>query len=199
MGATMAMVNNDMAQCYLCYILDVYINNYISCIVPTSRKQIEHAARGILHGIHNVFPPSTDDSKDPILAKKLCKGDGTFETNKCLLGFDFDGVNKTIWLEEEKRAALSTILYHWIRGATKEKRGIPFAEFKSVTAKLRHAFMALRQGRGLLSPCNWVIQQQPQDVYLHKNGVLLEAIRDIRTILKASIQSPTHCKDLVSG
>jgi hypothetical protein len=29
--------------------------------------------------------------------------------------------------------------------------------------------------------------------------MLLEAIQDIRTILKASIQSPTHCKDPVSG
>jgi hypothetical protein len=29
--------------------------------------------------------------------------------------------------------------------------------------------------------------------------VLLEAIQDIRMILKAFIQSPTHCKDLVSG
>jgi hypothetical protein len=146
-----------------------------------------------------VFPPSTDDSMDPILVKKLRKGKGTFQPNKCLLGFDFSGVNKTIWLEEEKRAALLTILHHWIRGATRAKRGIPFAEFESVTAKLQHAFTALREGRGLLSPCNRVIQRQPQVVCLHGNGVLLEAIRDIQMILKASIQSPTHCKDLVSG
>ena len=100
-GATIAMVNNDTAQHDLCYFLEVYINDYISCIVPTSRKQIEHITREILHGIHDIFPPSMEDSKDPILAKKLCKGDGSFETNKCLLGFNFDGVNKTIWLEED--------------------------------------------------------------------------------------------------
>ncbi len=97
----MAMVNNDMAQRELRYVLEVYVNDYISCIVPTSRKQIEHIARGILHGIHSIFPPSMDNSKDPILAKKLRKGDGTFKTNKCLLGFKFDDVNKTIWLEEK--------------------------------------------------------------------------------------------------
>ncbi len=142
---------------------------------------------------------STDDSKDPISAKKLNKGKGTFDTKKCLLGFDFDGVNKTIWLEEAKRDALLTILHQWIRGATKANRGIPFAEFESVTAKLQHAFTALREGRVLLSPCNWVIKKRPRVVYLHKNRTLLEAIKDIRTILRASTVNPTKCKDLVAG
>ncbi len=117
----------------------------------TSRQQIEHVARGILHGKHNVFLLSVGNSKDPILAKKLRKGNGTYESNKCILGFDFDGVNKTIWLEEDKRAALLTILHQWIRGATRAKRGVPFAEFELVTAKLRHAFAALWEGRGLLT------------------------------------------------
>jgi hypothetical protein len=92
------------------------------------------------------------------LAKKLQKGDGTFKSKKCILGFDFDGDSKTIWLEEEKGAALLTILHQWLRGATKSKQGIPFAEFKSVMVKLQHAFMALREGQGLLIPSNWVIQ-----------------------------------------
>ena len=68
-----------------------------------------------------MFPPSNNDSKDPILAKKLQKGDGTFESKKCILSFDFDGNSKTISLEEEKRAALLTILHQWLRGATQSK------------------------------------------------------------------------------
>jgi hypothetical protein len=94
---------------------------------------------------------------------------------------------------------LLTILHQWIRGAPRAKRGVPFAEFELVTAKLRHAFTALQEGCGLLSPCNWVIQKRPQVVYLHRNGPLLEAIQDIRTILRASIEKPTHCKELVVG
>jgi hypothetical protein len=156
-------------------------------------------ARSILHGIHDVFPPITDDTRDPILAKKLQKGNGTYKTTKCLLGFEFNGENKTIWLEEAKRATLLTILHQWIRRATRASWGIPFAEFKLVTAKLGHAFMALREGRRLLSPCNWVIKKQPQVVYLHTNKPLLEAIQDIRTILRASVAQPTHCKDSVVG
>jgi hypothetical protein len=32
---------------------------------------VEHVARGILHGIHDVFPPREDDTTDPISHKKF--------------------------------------------------------------------------------------------------------------------------------
>jgi hypothetical protein len=76
------------------------------------------------------------------LAKNLRKGDSKYESNKSILGFDLKSVNKTIWLEEDKRAGLLTILHQWIRGATRAKRGVLFAEFESITASsdmlLRH-------------------------------------------------------------
>ena len=198
-GATKTEVRKGSNDTALRYVLEVYVDDFIACIIPTTQQQVEHVARGILHGIHDVFPPSEDDSKDPVSAKKLRKGDGTFAPTKCLLGFDFDGVNKTLWLEETKRASLLTILHQWIRGATKTRRGIPFSEFESVIAKLRHAFTALREGRGLLSPCNWIIQKRPKIVYLHRDSDLMEALKDIRTILRASTTQPTECKDLVAG
>jgi len=80
----------------LCYLVEVYVDNFITCIILTTKQQVEHVAQGILHGIHDVFPPSEDNSTDPILNKKLRIGEGTFETSKCLLGFEFNGVEKTI-------------------------------------------------------------------------------------------------------
>jgi len=198
-GSANTTVNPNRTDVALRYIPEVYVDDFISCIIPTTHQQVEPVARGILHGIHDVFPPSTNNTKDPISAKKLRKGDGTFGSTKCLLGFDFDGVNKTIWLEEAKQASLLTILHQWIRGATRARRGIPFAEFESVTAKLRHAFTALWEGLGLLSPCNWIIQRRPTVVNLHRDGALLEAIQDIQTILRASMSQPTQCKDLVAA
>ncbi len=176
------------------YFIEVYVDDLIVCIIATSQRQVEHVARGILHGIHGIFPPSEDDTTDPISHKKLCKGKGTFETIKCLLGFKFNGINKTIWLETERRAAILQLLHQWVRGAVKGKRGIPFAEFESVVTKLRHAFTALLEGRGLLSPWNWVIQRRPPVVYMHKDGTLLETITDIRTILQASTVRPPNAK-----
>ena len=140
------------------HLVEVYVDNFIACIIPTTKQHVEHVTRGILHGIHNIFPPSEDDSTDPISNRKLRKGEGTFGTSKCLLGFKFDGVEKTIWLKDAKRVSLLQILRQWIHRAVRGKHGIPFVEFELVVAKLRRAFTALREGRRLLSPCNWVIQ-----------------------------------------
>ncbi len=198
-GASQARVNDSTLKKELRYIVKVYVDDFIRAIIPTAQEQVEHMARGLLHGIHDVFSPSNNDATDSVSIKKLRNGNGKFETKKGILGFDFDGNEKTIWLEAETRAAFLTILHHWIRGATTFNQGIPFAEFKSATAKLCHAFTALPEAYGLLSPCNWIIQKQPKVVYLHRNGELLEALRDTRTILRASIESPTMCKILWQG
>ncbi len=130
--------------------------------------------------------------------KKLHKGEGTYSTLKTLLGFDFDGKQKTLWLEEEKRSKLLTTLKGWIRSAAHE-RGLGFKEFESITAKLRHAFIALPGGKGLLSPCNRLLRRKPCVVYFHRNCPLLSAIMDMRSILRESTGRPTRCKELVAG
>jgi hypothetical protein len=83
----------------------------MSIVIPTSRKQLEHVATAIMTGIHDVFPTDIVDSNDPISEKKLLKGEGQYSLFKRLLGFEFDGKRKTMWLEEEKRATLLTILH----------------------------------------------------------------------------------------
>jgi hypothetical protein len=103
-----------------------------------------------------------------------------------------------MWLEEEKRAKLLTTLKGWIRSG-KHKRGFPFREFNSVTQKLRHAFLAVQGGKGLLSPCNRLRRKQPGVVYFHRNSPLFSAIKDMHTILRESTMRPTRCKELMAG
>jgi hypothetical protein len=43
------------------------------------------------------------------------------------------------------------------------------------------------------------MQKMPPVIYLHHNGPLLKAIRNIHTILQALVKCPTQCKDLVAG
>ncbi len=50
-------------------------------------------------------------------------------------------------------------LHRWIRSSKAGTIGVPFKEFKSVVAKIRHAFMAVPAGRGLLTPCNKSFKQ----------------------------------------
>ncbi len=56
-------------------------------------------------------------------------------TLKTLLGFDFDGMQKTLSLEEEKRITVLTTLKGWV-GLAAHKQGVGFKEFESVTTKL---------------------------------------------------------------
>jgi len=108
------------------------------------------------------------------------------------------GKQKMMWLEEEKCAKLLTILHSWL-WAGSLNCGIPFGEFKSVIAKVRHAFTALPGGRGLLSPCNRLLQKHPPVVYFHRDESLHAAISNCRTILRESTSCPTRCRELVAG
>ena len=181
------------------FLIEVFVDDFMSLVIATSRQQLEHVANGTMMGIHDVFPPAEDPLEDPISMKKLLKRDGQFSTQKTMLGFNFDGENKTLWLQDEKRNMLLLILKKWLRGSKQARRGIAFTEFESVVAKLRHAFTAIPAGVGLLSPCNRVLAARPQTVYLHTNAVLTTAIEDLRTILRESTVSPTKCRELISG
>jgi hypothetical protein len=53
-------------------------------------------------GIHDMFPPDANDSNDPISEKKLRAQEGLYSRRNTLLGFDFNGTAKTMWLEAAK-------------------------------------------------------------------------------------------------
>jgi hypothetical protein len=158
------------------YMVEVYVDDFMSLVIPVSREQLRHVANAIMHGIHDVFPPDEDDSNDPILEKKLKKGEGRYDTRKTLLGFDFDGEGKTLWLESAKQEKLLTILRGWIWTGMRGNLGIPFGEFESTVAKIRHAFTSILAGRGLISPCNWLLKQRPAYVYLQQNKNILTVL-----------------------
>ena len=108
-------------------------------------------------------------------------------------------MKKMIWLEGPKRDALLTILKGWLRAGRNCGGGVPFGEFQSVISKLRHAFISIPNGKGLLSPCNKILRLEPKVVYLHRNRVLHTAIADARCLLQESTLAPTKCTELVSG
>jgi len=68
-----------------------------------------------------------------------------------------------------------------------------------VVAKIRHAFTAIPVGRGLLTPCNKILQTKPPIIYLQRNPMLRATIMGCRTLLRESSDSPSHCHELVSG
>lgn len=195
---------NDLPVCgdddsNLRFMLEVFVDDFMDLVIATSQRQLEHVGTGTMMGIHDVFPPADESAEDPISEKKMKKLDAQFDTRKTLLGFDFDGIDKTIWLQEDKRSALLLILKGWLRSSRRSNAGIPFKVFESVTAKLRHAFTTIPAGLGLLSPCNRILALRPAHVFLHRNKELYGAILDIRTLLRQSVTAPTKCVELVSG
>jgi hypothetical protein len=148
------------------YFEDVYVDDFLALAIGLSQEQLQHVADAVLHGIHDVFPVDEVDENDPISLKKLKKQDGEWALQKDMLGFTFDGKNKTMQLEEPKREFLLTILHKWLRGARRKSGQVAFSEFESVVAKVRHAFMLIPAGRGLLSPCNKLLRKRPPVVWL---------------------------------
>ena len=48
------------------YMVEVYVDDFISLATPTSREQLVHVANAVMSGIHDVFPADKDDSNDPL-------------------------------------------------------------------------------------------------------------------------------------
>eukprot|EP00956_Cyclotella_meneghiniana_P002764 scaffold3249_cov37-Cyclotella_meneghiniana.AAC.3 len=167
--------------------------------MATSRQQIRHCANGVMNGIHDVFKEEKKPEDDPISLKKLKKDEGQYALLKDMLGFEFDGEEKTMILEEAKRGLLLMVLHKWIRTASRKTAGIEFTEFESVIYKIRHCFRSIPAGKGLLTPCNRVIAKRPSRVFLHRNERLTTALRDMRTIIREATAEPTKCRELVMG
>ena len=55
------------------FTLEIYVNDFMSIIIPTSQAQVEHVTRAVMSAIHDIFPADKVDSNDPISEKKLKK------------------------------------------------------------------------------------------------------------------------------
>jgi hypothetical protein len=181
-------------------MLEVYVDDFMSLVIPVSKSQLKHTADAVMTGIHDIFPANDlDDGDDPISEKKLKNLEGQYSTEKTLLGFDFDGICKTMWLESAKREKLLTILRGWTRTGRRGTAGIPFKEYESTVAKIRHAFTCNPMGLGLLSSCNRILKLKPSHVYLSRNKRLLTSLEGCRTLLRESTKDPTRCSQLIQG
>ena len=75
----------------------------MSLVIPVLQAQLRHVAAAVMTGIHDVFLANEDvNGDDPISEKKLKQLEAQYATLKMLLGFHFDGINKTMRLESAK-------------------------------------------------------------------------------------------------
>ncbi|KAL7524788.1 LOW QUALITY PROTEIN: hypothetical protein ACHAWF_001085 [Thalassiosira exigua] len=177
---------------------EVYVDGFVSLALATTKEHLCHASAAIMMAIHDVSPPATRMKPTMSPSRRQKRG---FALQKELLGFEFNGVAKTLWLSAENREALLLILETWIWGANKRRSWIPYDAFGSDVQKLHHAFMALSEGLRLFSPMNAVHRARPKFVYLHRNRSLLEAIRNTHTLPKETSwyrATPTSLASLIT-
>ena len=55
-GTNEAKINTHRKLGLLQYLLKVYVDDFIACIIPTTKQQVKHLTQGILHGIRDIFP-----------------------------------------------------------------------------------------------------------------------------------------------
>ena len=55
------------------YMLEIYMDDYITLAIPRIQYQLHHVSNAIITGIHDVFPPDKDDKEDAISLNKIPK------------------------------------------------------------------------------------------------------------------------------
>lgn len=98
------------------YVIDVYVNDYISIAMPASQEQLRHVGQAVMMGIHDIWQPKEENNDDPISYKKIEKGEGVWMLEKEILGLQFDGNSHrhTVHMPEDKRNALLITITQWL-------------------------------------------------------------------------------------
>ena len=177
------------------YLLEVYVDDYIALALASSQQELNHLSNAIMHGIHDVFPSDTNDANDPIAEKKLKQHDGEWSIIKELLGWEFDGEQKTMQLNKEKLATLLAEL----KTLSRSKRPVRYNAFEKTIGKARNAALGIPAGKGMFSSINSVMALKKPLVYIRKNSPLWRSVKYLHAIIKESQREPTHCAELVTG
>ena len=108
----MAPPSNHVNRKLFAHLIEVFINNFIQAAQTTNEAMLRHLSSALLHGIHSVFPPpkwTGHKGENPIHEKKT-RLEGTWEFQKEILGWVFDGINCCIQLPDKKVQKLLELL-----------------------------------------------------------------------------------------
>jgi hypothetical protein len=48
------------------YLVEVYVDNFMAIVIPTTQHNVTHAGRAVMHRIHDVFLADDNNANDPI-------------------------------------------------------------------------------------------------------------------------------------
>ena len=135
------------------------------------------------------------EKDQPVSEKKIKKGEARWETLKEVLGWLFDGQQKSIQLPEDKVEKILEV----IRKMLRSKVGTPFSEFRKLMGKLQHAAIGVPAGKGLMTPLNHQLAKEPKTVWLRKGSQARQALQLWKELITDAGSNPTLAKELVPG
>ena len=178
------------------YLIEVYMDDFITAAQAQSLEQLQHLSRAVLHAIHDVFPENVHSEGDqPVSKKKIDKGEAKWDTLKEVLGWLFDGRNKSIQLPEEKVEKILAVIKKMLRS----KAGTPFNEFRKLMGKLQHAAIGIPAGKGLMTPLNHQLAKQHSTVWFRKGTQERQALQLWKELITEAGREPTRAKELTPG
>ena len=183
-------------------LLEVYIDDFIGVIQAKSVEELQQFTRAVLHAIYNTFPPPelTGSTMGPPISEKKLTEEGLWQTCKEILGWTFDGIQRTIELAPQKCKKLrSTILDAVEFGRNDPKKYIPLKQFKQLHGKLQFATVALALGKPLMGPLDNALRiaRNKNRSRIIISTELRQALMDWRYIIKLIGSRPTFCQELV--
>jgi hypothetical protein len=177
----------------------VYVDDFIlAAIENKDGSLLLRTTRSALHGIHSIFPPPSrsghSSGKDPVSEKKLAKGDGTWATTKEILGFEFDGIARTVRVPKDKADDIVAELRRLIT-----KKHAPLKAIQQIAGKLRHVSNILPSARSLFTPLNRAMAGATMNVGLGAKSEICAALRDFIVLVRDLAARPTHVRELIDG
>ena len=141
-------IKRDPNEAFL-HLLEVYIDDFLALIQSTNKDHITKLTRSLLNAISDIFPPPgiTGRKMGPPISVKKIIAEGTWETQKEILGWLLDGIALTIELPTTKCDSILAELQ-----AVRRLTNVPVTRLRQLQGKLQFASIALPIGKPLLGP-----------------------------------------------
>ena len=174
-------------------IVEVFVDDFIAATTSSCTNTLRQISRALIQGIHSIFPPPSvtgHNGFDPISEGKLEKGEGTWDNEKEILGWIFNGSENTITLPPTK----CTDIVNNIKKVRKTKR-VSLNKFQKLAGRLQHASFGIPGGAGLFSPIQQAMKMNPP--FINISAELDQALQDWRYMINHLKHHPTHVSQLV--
>lgn len=179
------------------HLFEIFVDDYIALVQSQDPEVLRHHSRAMLHAIHQIFPKAQpgNEANDPVSQKKLLEGEGVWAVRKEILGWIFDGLQRTIELPATKVAKIQTTIRSILRA-----KHCTLSELESITGKLQHAALGVPGGRGLLQPLYKLMATcatRKRTVQIPPHCEAAQALKEFSTLFALVGKRPTSCRQLV--